>query len=183
MSWSVCRPWHRERCAGDAGRGFRSGKAGEQGGKKSGGVLSGRWSSWAVCPPRLINDDDGMGTCRDLGADFVEMQVHGFGIGRGEKQSRWPAGFRPGCGERLGGLVALTLGVPRPAAPACPPAGRLAFLTDPGFLRRTASIHEGLRFRLGENSAAGQVPGKEYLANSSYDRFQDRKPASYLDIA
>lgn len=39
-------------------------------------------------PPCLIEDDDGMGAIRDLGTDFVEMQVHGFGIGMREYQSR-----------------------------------------------------------------------------------------------
>ncbi len=39
-------------------------------------------------PPCLIEDDDGMSANRDLDTDFVEMQVHGFGIGIGENQSR-----------------------------------------------------------------------------------------------
>ena len=39
-------------------------------------------------PPCLIENHDGMGPFGDLGADFVEMQVHGFGIGMGEHQSR-----------------------------------------------------------------------------------------------
>ena len=39
-------------------------------------------------PSCLIEDDDGMGAGRDLGADFVEMQVHGFGVGMRKDQSR-----------------------------------------------------------------------------------------------
>ncbi len=39
-------------------------------------------------PSCLIEDNDGMGTCRNLGTDFAQMRFHGFGMGMGEDQSR-----------------------------------------------------------------------------------------------
>ena len=39
-------------------------------------------------PPGLVEDDDGMGAVGDLGADFREVKVHGFGVGVGKNQGR-----------------------------------------------------------------------------------------------
>ncbi len=44
---------------------------------KSSGMFVGEVEFMGFMPSGLVEDDDGMGTCRDLGAEFVRMQGHG----------------------------------------------------------------------------------------------------------
>ena len=85
-------------------------------------------------PSGLIEDDDGMGAWRDLGADFGEMQGHGIGVGLGQYQGRSAMGFGAGGGEEIGGFVALVFRLSRPAALFRPLPGQLPLLADPGFI-------------------------------------------------
>ena len=87
-------------------------------------------------PSGLIEDNNSVGAFGDLGADFGEVQGHGFGIGMGENQGCGFVGFRTSCCEQVGGFVALILGLPWPAAATRPLAGQLAFLADPSFVSK-----------------------------------------------
>ena len=57
-------------------------------------------------PPGLIEDQDGVRDVGSSGADFVEMQLHGFGVGVGHRQgcasvARWAdRACRVQCTER-----------------------------------------------------------------------------------
>ncbi|MGI9437041.1 MAG: hypothetical protein ACR2Q4_19795 [Geminicoccaceae bacterium] len=54
---------------------------------------------------RRRDDGDVSGAGRDLGADFLAMQVRGLGVGTGENQGRRFVGLRTGGGKQVGGFV------------------------------------------------------------------------------
>ena len=85
-------------------------------------------------PASLVEDHHGVGIHSDLGRDLGQMQVHGRGLDQREDERGGPLARRAHGREAVGGGEALVLGLPRPAATACPLAGQLALLADAGLV-------------------------------------------------
>ena len=87
-----------------------------------------------LMPAGAIQHDDSMRTRRDPAADLGEMQVHGFGIGLRQHQSRANTARRTNGAEDVGPVVALIARCGRPAALPGPDMRQAALLADTGFV-------------------------------------------------
>ena len=56
--------------------------SGEREGNQIGVTFSGIFNSGVVCQP-AVEDEDGVRAWRDMGCDFVEMELHHLGVGIG----------------------------------------------------------------------------------------------------
>jgi len=109
-----------------------------------------------------------MGTGRNLGADFDQMQVHRLGIGAGHHQCRPGAPARADGTKDIGAFIAL---IPQRAgtfALLAPDVGQRPFLADPRFIldpdfkRLTLGMRGDYGFNLG-----GEVFLKSACASAS----------------
>ena len=82
-------------------------------------------------PTRLIEQQDGVASGRDLLGDFIEMQLHRLGVALGQDQADRLAFFRADDVGRGGALVARRRG---PRSTLGPAAGDLVLLSDAGFV-------------------------------------------------
>ena len=82
-------------------------------------------------PTRLIEQQDGVASRRDLLGDFIEMQLHRLGVALGQDQADRLAFFRADDVGRGGALVARRRG---PRSTLGPAAGDLVLLSDAGFV-------------------------------------------------
>jgi hypothetical protein len=87
-----------------------------------------------LMPAGAIQHDDRMRTRRDPAADLGQMQVHGFGIGLRQHQSRANTARRTNGAEDVRPVVALIARRGRPAALPGPDMGQAALLADTGFV-------------------------------------------------
>lgn len=85
-------------------------------------------------PACLIQDQDGMGTRVDHGADLGKVRLHGGRVAPGHDQARPLALPGTDRAEDIGGLRSLVMRRRRPGAAQGPAAGDLVLLTDPGFV-------------------------------------------------
>src|SRR6266567_3842520 len=82
-------------------------------------------------PAGLIEDDNRVGTRGDLGADLVEMKLHGFGVAGGQHEGGAGSAFGAYRTEQIGRLGALIVGGPGTRAFPGPAIGELVLLPDP----------------------------------------------------
>lgn len=75
-----------------------------------------------------------MGTPCDMPADFVEMKLHGFGVGEGQRQPSSYATRRADGPEEVGRFIALVGRLLRSRAAPCPLPHDAILLADPGFV-------------------------------------------------
>lgn len=75
-----------------------------------------------------------MGLGGDVLADFVEVHLHGGGIGAGQHQGGALAEPGTNGAEQIGVLVALIGGQARPRAGLGPDPGAAVLLPEPGFI-------------------------------------------------
>lgn len=90
----------------------------------------------AAClmPSGSVKEQDGVTAGRHLAADLLEMQVHRFGIGIRQDQSRADIATRTDSAEYVGPLTTLVARRGRAAAALGPNAGQRALLANPGFI-------------------------------------------------
>ncbi len=81
-------------------------------------------------PSGLIHEKDSVCSWCDRLGDFSEVQVHGFGIAKGQDQSRALALFRADGTEDIGRCGSLIPRSARASAALGPPAGDLVLLAD-----------------------------------------------------
>jgi len=85
-------------------------------------------------PPGTIHQDDTVGLVRNVAADLIEVQLHGFSVGERHHQRCTLATRRTDGPEEIGILVALIGRQPRPRAGLCPKPGAPILLTEPSFI-------------------------------------------------
>jgi hypothetical protein len=81
-------------------------------------------------PSGLIDEKDGVGSWCDRLGDFREVQVHRFGIAKGQDQGGALALFRADGTEDVGRCGSLIPWSARASAALGPPAGDLVLLAD-----------------------------------------------------
>ena len=82
-------------------------------------------------PTRLIEQQDGVASRRDLPGDFIEMQLHRLGVALGQDQADRLAFFRADDVGRGGALVARRRG---PRSPLGPLPNQAVLLADARFV-------------------------------------------------
>jgi hypothetical protein len=85
-------------------------------------------------PAGPVEQQNGVGAPCDMPADLVEMKLHGFGVGEGQRQRCSDATRRADGAEQVGALVALVGRLARPRAPSGPLADDTVLLPDAGFI-------------------------------------------------
>ena len=81
-------------------------------------------------PAGLIDEQRGGRARRDLGGDFGQVEVYGFGVASGRDEGCALAVLGADCAEDIGGGGSLIFGCARSAAALGPPAGDLVLLAD-----------------------------------------------------
>ena len=64
-------------------------------------------------PTGLIEEQNGVGSRRDLAGDLVEVELHGFGVAGRQHEGGAGAAFRTDGTEQIGGLGPLIVSGPR----------------------------------------------------------------------
>jgi len=85
-------------------------------------------------PSGAIKQQHGVCALGNMAADFVEMKLHGVGVGIGQSKRRARAARRTDRTEEIGILVALVGRLARPRAAAGPLPYEAVLLADPGFI-------------------------------------------------
>jgi hypothetical protein len=81
-------------------------------------------------PAGLIDEQRGVRARRDLGGDFGQMQVHGFGVAPGQDEGCTLAVLGADCAEYISGGGSLISGSARTRSALGPTAGDLVLLAD-----------------------------------------------------
>ena len=68
-------------------------------------------------PAGAVEQQDGVGVSGDVQGYLVEMQLHGVGVGEGQRQPCAHAPRRTDGAKEIGALVALVRGLERPRSP------------------------------------------------------------------
>ena len=85
-------------------------------------------------PAGAIEQQNGMRAFFDMARDFVEMELHHFCVGVGERQRRALALGRADCAEEIGVLVALVGGLTRTGSAPRPLPNEAVLLADARFV-------------------------------------------------
>ena len=85
-------------------------------------------------PSRLIDYDNGMGSCRDGEGYLFKVQVHANGIANGQSESCADTSRRTDRTENPGRAGSLILGDRGARTSFRPTPGDLVLLADPGFV-------------------------------------------------
>ena len=116
-----------------------------------------------LMPASAIQQHDGMGTRRDVSADFGEVEVHRLGIGLGQDEAGADTTRGTGCAEDVGPIVALVAWRWRASALFSPDVGQAALLTDARFILPPELDRLATRLR---GDGVGDQCGKVFLCAS-----------------
>jgi hypothetical protein len=116
-----------------------------------------------LVPSSSVQRQHGEGTSADLGADFLQMQVHGVDVGVRQHQPGAHAAGRTDGAEQIGPMVTLIARRGGSAAAFCPNAGQAALLTNAGFILPPQL--DRLAARGGRDGSGNQV-GEVFLCAS-----------------
>ena len=116
-----------------------------------------------LMPTRAVQCHDSESARADPAADFLQMQVHGLGIGVRQHQTRPDTACRADSAEQGGTFVALIAQRGGSAAALRPDAGQAAFLPNARFV--LPPQFDGLAFR-GRGDDGGNQIGKVFLRAS-----------------
>ena len=114
-------------------------------------------------PACLIDEERGMGARCDLGGDFGQVQVHGFGVAPGHDEGCALAVLGADCAEYISGGGSLISGGARTRSALGPTAGDLVLLAD------ARLVGEPDLYRAGDALLAAdlfQALGKTFLKSS-----------------
>ena len=56
-------------------------------------------------PTGTVHDEHGMSAPFDVAADLVDVELHGLGVGKGQRESSADAARRTDCAEQVGALA------------------------------------------------------------------------------
>jgi hypothetical protein len=93
-------------------------------------MLGGDGQAAGEMPAGLIDEQHGLRARRDLGGDFGQVQVHGFGAAPGHYEGRALAALGADCAEYISGGGSLISGSARTRSALGPTAGDLVLLAD-----------------------------------------------------
>ena len=116
-----------------------------------------------LMPTRTVQCHDSKSAWTDPAADFLQMQVHGLGIGVRQYQTRSDTTCRAYSAEQVGTFVTLVAQRGGSAAALRPDAGQAAFLPNARFVLPPQL--DGLAFR-GRGDDGGNQIGKVFLCAS-----------------
>jgi hypothetical protein len=85
-------------------------------------------------PPGAVEQQHGVRTFGDMAADFIEMKLHGLGIGKRQRQRRPGSPRRADGAEQVGALVALVGGLAGARPPPGPLPHNAVLLADAGLV-------------------------------------------------
>ena len=85
-------------------------------------------------PSGAIEQQDGVRALRDMARDFIEMKLHGGGVGEGQGERRALAARRTDRAEEIGVFVALIGRLARPRAAFGPLPNKAVLLADASFV-------------------------------------------------
>ena len=85
-------------------------------------------------PAGLVQHDDGVCAGRNLGGDFVEMQLHGLGVAARQDEAGTDAALGADGAEDIGRLGALVVGRTGSCSAPGPPPRDPVLLPYPGFI-------------------------------------------------
>ena len=114
-------------------------------------------------PTGAVHKDDGVRPGRDVAADFLEMHLHGGGVGPGQHEGRARAAPGTDGAEEIGVLVALIGGQARSASLLRPKPDAAVLLAEPGLI-----LEPDLDARvLGQMAYVGRERAREVFLNPS----------------
>jgi hypothetical protein len=85
-------------------------------------------------PAGAVEQERGMGSALHSAGDFVEMKLHGLGVGEGERQGGTGAAGRADGTKQVGALVALVGRLAGPCSAPCPLPHKAVLLADAGLV-------------------------------------------------
>ena len=85
-------------------------------------------------PAGPVEQQDGMGAASDGASDLVEMELHGVGVGKGQRQGGAGATSRADGAEEIGALITLVGGLPGPRPAPGPLPHETVLLADAGLV-------------------------------------------------
>lgn len=85
-------------------------------------------------PAGTIHEDDGMRSRTNVPADLIEVQLHGFGVGPWQHESRSDAPLWADGTEQIGALIALIGRLAGACSRLGPHPGLPVLLPDPGLV-------------------------------------------------
>ena len=85
-------------------------------------------------PAGTVHEHDGVGIALHTTADFIEMLLHGMGVGPRHHQSGADAPGRTDGAEQIGAFVSLVRRLARPGSAFRPQAHLAVLLADPGLV-------------------------------------------------
>lgn len=114
-------------------------------------------------PSGAIKQDDRVSTVRDDAGYFVEMRLHGHGVGEGHGDRRADAARGTDGTEQIGTLIALIGRLARSGSAPCPLANNPVLLPYPGFILKP----EFDAFSLGQMAGMGAQRRREVFLNAA----------------
>ena len=85
-------------------------------------------------PSGAVEQQNGVGALGDMSGDFLEMELHGLGVGEGQRKRSPDAARGTNGAEQIGALVALIGGLARPRSSPGPLTHEAVLLADAGFV-------------------------------------------------
>ena len=115
-------------------------------------------------PAGLIDEQRGVRARRDLGGDFGQVQVHGFGVAPGHDEGCALAVLGADCAEDIGGGGSLISGSAGARAALGPTPGDLVLLSDARLVGEPDLYRAGLDAPFAPDRF--QARGKAFLKSS-----------------
>jgi hypothetical protein len=106
-------------------------------------------------PSGAVEQKNGVGSLGDVAGDFIEVELHGLGVGEGQRERGSDASRRTNGAEQIGAFVALIGGLARPRSTPGPLTHAAVLLSDASFIPRVKP--EG---RLWNQISMGVVAGR-----------------------
>ena len=85
-------------------------------------------------PSGAVEQQHGVGAFGDMARDFVEVELHGLGVGVGQRERRADTARRTNGAEQIGVVVTLIGGLARPRPALCPLPDLAVLLADAGLV-------------------------------------------------
>jgi len=85
-------------------------------------------------PSGTVEQEHGVCASGDMATDLVEVKLHGFGVGEGQRECCTGSARRADGAEEVGTLVALVGRLAGPRATTCPLPHEAVLLPDAGFI-------------------------------------------------
>ena len=85
-------------------------------------------------PSGAVEQQHGVGALGDMAGDFIEMELHGLGVGEGQRKRGPDAAGGTNGAEQIGALIALICGLAGPRSSPGPLPHEAVLLADAGLI-------------------------------------------------